>query len=184
MWLESHCQSFYHSETKQAQKPPVDSPAHLSSSLLVHPVKDCLCVQFRSFYSHVFSSLHGFVISYNSVHVMYGIKRVGFTFTITLAQENPHSLFHFVFPGAHYNHTKRLCCRPNLELIWRFLFSLVWFSERCHDVTSLCVCLCVQCKHTHTDKPNITSATSHHYPSSDSIALFPSQKLPHQQPFI
>lgn len=43
-----------------------------------------------------------------------------------------------------------------------------------------CVCVCVYLAHTH--RPNTTSITSLRYPSLDSVVLFPSQKLPQQQP--
>lgn len=46
--------------------------------------------------------------------------------------------------------------------------------EWCH--LSLCVYLAL------TQRPNTTSITPLYYPSLDSVALFPSQKLPHQQP--
>lgn len=46
--------------------------------------------------------------------------------------------------------------------------------EWCH--LGLCVYLAL------TQRPNTTSITPLYYPSLDSVALFPSQKLPHQQP--
>lgn len=46
--------------------------------------------------------------------------------------------------------------------------------EWCH--LRLCVYLAL------TQRPNTTSITPLYYPSLDSVALFPSQKLPHQQP--
>lgn len=56
----------------------------------------------------------------------------------------------------------------------------MWPTEWCHDVTPLCAYVCVQhvyhkWTHTHIHRANTTSATSLHYPSLDSVALFPSQ---------
>lgn len=48
----------------------------------------------------------------------------------------------------------------------------------CH----LSVSVYLEHTHTHTQRPNTTSITSLYCPSLDSVALFPSQKLPHQQP--
>lgn len=96
-----------------------------------------------------------------------------------------HSVPTLSVPAACYNHTKRLCPRPDSELIRCFLLHLepsVAFGAMpwCH----LNVSVCITCEraHTHTHGiKNTSSATSLQNPFFTQRSIVSEPKLPHQQ---